>query len=51
MPEQIAPDQLDRQKLIEDVRQLLFKGMKKAEQERDWETFNRYAQLYIRMTS
>ena len=35
-----------RVQLVEEVRQVLFEGMKKAEQARDWILFNYYADFY-----
>jgi|SwirhisoilCB2_FD_contig_61_7390712_length_307_multi_2_in_0_out_0_1 hypothetical protein len=50
MPENISNDNdLQRARLIEDVRRLLFEGMKKAEEGKNWEVFNRYAHAYIKM--
>lgn len=52
MPEQneltINPQ---RARLAEEVRRLLFEGMKKAEQAKNWELFTRYADAYRRMAA
>jgi hypothetical protein len=39
----------NRQQLADEVRRLLYEGMKKAEQEKNWEVFNRYASAYRQM--
>lgn len=44
-----SKDSFNRAQLIEEVRRLLFEGMKKAEQGKNWEVFNHYAQAYINM--
>lgn len=52
MPENTNPDKgWQRARLIVDLRQVLFEGMKKAEQSKNWELFNRYAHAYIKLTS
>jgi len=38
--------EVQRARLINDVRRLLFEGMKKAEQAQNWELFSRYADAY-----
>lgn len=40
------PNEAQRARLINDVRRLLFEGMKKAEQSQNWELFSRYADAY-----
>ena len=42
-------DQQQRARLIEDMRRILYEGMKKAEQAKNWELFGRYADAYCRM--
>ncbi len=40
-----------RIQLLEDVRRVLYEGMKKAEQARNWEVFSRYADAYRRLNA
>ena len=48
--ETVSKDTFDRAKFIEEMRRLLYEGMKKAEQDKNWEVFNRFADTYIKMS-
>ncbi|HEX2913828.1 MAG TPA: hypothetical protein VH186_23690 [Chloroflexia bacterium] len=50
MPEKINPTDILRARMREDLRQVLFDGMKKAEKSGNWEVFNRYAELYMQLS-
>jgi len=48
--EMVSKDTFDRAKYIEDMRQKVYESMKKAEQAKDWALFDRYADMYIKLS-
>lgn len=48
--ETVTKETFDRAKFIEDMRRIAYEGMRKAEQDKNWELFDRYADIYIRMS-
>lgn len=48
--ETASQDTFDRAKYIEEMRRKVYESMKKAEQEKNWELFDRYADMYIKLS-